>query len=64
FDPNNFDIISFVPNHLQNVKIMRSKYNYSGSIVPGSGLKNIQNRGFQTVNPEPANLSSYKEKYN
>ncbi len=25
FDPNNFDIISFVPNHLQNVKTIDVK---------------------------------------
>jgi hypothetical protein len=30
-----------------------------GSIVPGSGLINIKNRGFQTINHEPANLSRY-----
>jgi hypothetical protein len=31
-----------------------------GSIVPGSGLINIKDSGFLTVNPEPANPNSFK----
>jgi len=31
-----------------------------GLIVLGSGLVNIKNEGFLTVNPEPANLSRNK----
>jgi len=30
-----------------------------GSIVPGSGFRDIKNKGFVTVNHEPVNLSRY-----